>query len=104
MKFKNLIGIIFLVLILFTAVSFVSAEEVNDGNISNIDNLNSESNLNEDFLIDKDDYKFLEDKGYKVEEYSETNDDGDKYTGVKISKKYDSIDEITVNGKKSYLR
>ena len=44
--------------------------------------------------INKEDYEWLEKKGYKVEEYSDEKD-GSKYVGIKITKKFDSIDDIS---------
>ena len=46
--------------------------------------------------VNKEDYEWLEKKGYKVEEY-EYEKDGSKYVGVKISKKFKSIDDIAKN-------
>ncbi len=47
-----------------------------------------------DSSVNKEDYEWLEKKGYKVEEYTYEKDDS-KYVGVKITKKYDSIDDIS---------
>ena len=44
--------------------------------------------------VDKDDYKELLEYGYKVEEYEEKKDDM-VYSGIKITKTFDSIDDIT---------
>lgn len=48
----------------------------------------------ESVSINKDDFSFLESKGYKVDEYSETTDKG-TITGVKITKTFKNIDDIT---------
>lgn len=44
--------------------------------------------------IDKDDYKELLKYGYKVEDYKEKNEDK-VYSGVKITKSFDSIDDLS---------
>lgn len=44
--------------------------------------------------FDAESYKFLEEKGYKVEEYTEETENG-TLTGVKVSKTFDNIDDIT---------
>ena len=48
MKFKNIIFTICLILVLFTAISFVSAETIANDNITNVTELSSETNLNTD--------------------------------------------------------
>lgn len=49
--------------------------------------------------VNKEDFSFLESKGYKVDEYSETTDSG-TITGVKITKTFENIDDITKETKK----
>lgn len=49
--------------------------------------------------ITPENFSFLEKKGYKVETYSENTDNG-MITGVKITKTFKSIDDITKNSKK----
>ena len=44
--------------------------------------------------VTTDDYKYLEELGYKVEEFKETKDDT-TISGVKITKTFDNIDDIT---------
>ena len=76
---------------------------------SSYDNMGSEEETNDDTTepeedeepieegstgVTTDDYSFLEKKGYKVEEFYEEKDDK-KYQGVKISKTFKSIDDIT---------
>lgn len=50
--------------------------------------------------VSADDYKYLEEKGFKVEEYKEEKD-GKKYAGVMLTKKYKSIDDITKDTEKT---
>jgi hypothetical protein len=52
--------------------------------------------------INKDDYKKLKEKGWKVEDYSETIEDK-TYKGVKVSKSYPNIDDITTEVEKNIL-
>lgn len=47
-----------------------------------------------DSEVSVDDYKFLESKGFKVEEFIEEKDDT-VISGVKITKTYENIDDIT---------
>ena len=54
----------------------------------------SSSSTTESF--DKSDYKEYEKAGYKVEEYNEKKDDAE-YEGVKISKKFANIDDVSTN-------
>lgn len=44
-----------------------------------------------------EDYKYLEEKGFKVEEFTEEKD-GNTFGGVKITKIYANIDDITKDG------
>lgn len=44
--------------------------------------------------ISVDEYKFLEDRGFKVEEFTEESD-GNTVSGVKVTKTYANIDDIT---------
>lgn len=44
--------------------------------------------------VDVEDYKYLEEKGFKVEEFTEEKD-GNTISGVKIIKTYSNIDDIT---------
>ena len=48
--------------------------------------------------VTTDDYKYLEELGYKVEEFEETKD-GTTTSGVKITKTFDNIDDITAKEK-----
>lgn len=48
--------------------------------------------------ISTEDYKFLEEKGFKVEEFTETKDES-VISGVKLTKTYANIDEITKDKK-----
>lgn len=48
--------------------------------------------------VNAEDYKYLEDLGYKVEEFEETKD-GTTVSGVKITKTFDNIDDITASKK-----
>lgn len=48
--------------------------------------------------VDADDYKFLEEAGYTVEEFEE-NKEGTVLSGVKLSKTFNNIDEITASEK-----
>ena len=50
--------------------------------------------------VKAEDYNFLKEKGYTVEEFKEEKD-GKKYNGVKISKTFKSIDDITKEEEKS---
>ncbi len=58
------------------------------------DGSSSSSSTTESF--DKSDYKEYEKAGYKVEEYKEKKDDAE-YEGVKISKKFANIDDVSTN-------
>jgi len=51
--------------------------------------------------IDKEEFEWLEKKGYKVEDYKYEDKEGNKYEGVKISKTFDSIDDITKDDEKT---
>lgn len=53
-----------------------------------------EDSEEENSQFDAKSYKFLEEKGYKVEEYTEETENG-TLTGVKVSKTFDNIDDIT---------
>ena len=48
--------------------------------------------------VNADDYKYLEELGYKVEEFEETKEDT-TISGVKITKTFDNIDSITASEK-----
>lgn len=50
--------------------------------------------------VSADDYKYLEEKGFKVEEYKEEKD-GKKFAGVMLTKNYKSIDDITKDAEKT---
>ncbi|MBE6150557.1 MAG: hypothetical protein E7162_01895 [Firmicutes bacterium] len=50
--------------------------------------------------VTTEDYKHLEELGYKVEEFKETKD-GSTISGVKITKTFDNIDDITGSSKEA---
>lgn len=52
------------------------------------------TNSSDDSGVKKEDYNWLSEKGYKVEDYKESTDKS-VYVGVKISKTFKSIDDIT---------
>ncbi len=53
-----------------------------------------DNSSSEESTINKEDYNWLAEKGYKVETYKEKNSKSN-YVGVKISKNFKSIDEVT---------
>lgn len=63
---------------------------------SSTDDEDSDETIDE---IKTEDFSFLEKKGYKVEAYSEDTDSG-TITGVKLTKTFKNIDDITKNSKK----
>lgn len=52
----------------------------------------------DDSSVDVEDYKYLEDAGYKVEEFKEEKEDT-VIAGVKVSKTFENIDDITAEEK-----
>lgn len=54
------------------------------------------SSTTETTIFDKDEYTAFDKAGYKVEEYKEKKDDIE-YEGIKISKKFTSIDDVSTN-------
>lgn len=72
---------------MIAAMNMSMLKSLGDGN-------SSSSSTTESF--DKNDYKEYEKAGYKVEEYKEKKDDAE-YEGVKISKKFASIDDVSTN-------
>ena len=61
-----------------------------------------ETNDGEESEISKDDFKKLEDLGFKLEEYSEKENDHE-WAGVKIKKHYDNIDAVTKETEKEVV-
>lgn len=70
------------------AINKTALEELEDGEESDFQNVDVES------------YKYLEDEGYKVKEYSRKDSEGNKYVGVTITKTFKSIDDISRKSKK----
>lgn len=54
----------------------------------------------DDSSVSTEQYSFLKNKGYNVEEYT-NNDNGHKYAGVKIKKTFKSIDDVTKETEKT---
>lgn len=59
----------------------------------------TESEEKEQSGINLDDYNYLKEKGYVVSEYSEKTDDG-SLSGIKITKTFENIDDITKDSQK----
>ncbi len=101
--------------VLIEATSFDVGNDDEESDLEESNNSNSDSLLEDDDLLegiddlgdigqDNDtdvrfntsDYEKFEKAGYKIEEYEEKKDD-EKYVGVKISKKYSNIDDLSTN-------
>ena len=74
--------------------------EVDKEEVEEVDESDIEYEEEEEEAVSVDDYKFLEEKGFKVEEFKDEAN-GKKYTGIKISKIYKSIDDITKETEKT---
>lgn len=56
---------------------------------------------NDNPSVKKEDYEWLEKKGYKVEDYEYEDKEGNKYVGIKVKKTFDSIDDIAKEDEKT---
>jgi len=74
-------------------------QESNDE--ENETDLETEEDETSDSEADVSNYEFLKNKGYTVEEYEQTDSEGHKYKGVKIKKRFASIDDITKETEKT---
>ena len=72
--------------------------QIKNPNEKNINN-DAGGTFNSDVEVNIDDYEFLKKYGYSIEDYTETLENGEEAKGVIISKKFNSLDEITADKK-----